>query len=86
MLYPVQDSKDLLESEQLQARDFWQTVEHSELGKPITYPGEWAKSPEIHFDIKRRAPLIGEHNQEVYERELGMGRDEILSLKQSGVI
>jgi crotonobetainyl-CoA:carnitine CoA-transferase CaiB-like acyl-CoA transferase len=36
--------------------------------------------------ISRRAPLIGEHNQEIYEGELGFSKEEMLSLKQAGII
>jgi formyl-CoA transferase len=34
----------------------------------------------------RRAPLIGEHNEEVYINELGLSKEELLTLKQAGVI
>jgi hypothetical protein len=30
--------------------------------------------------------LIGEHNQEIYEQELGMSREELVILKQAKVI
>jgi hypothetical protein len=33
-----------------------------------------------------RAPLIGEHNLEIYEKELGISREELTILKQGGVI
>ena len=52
----------------------------------ITYPGAWAISSEANLNIRRRAPLIGEHNQEIYERELGMTKEELAILKQSGVM
>jgi crotonobetainyl-CoA:carnitine CoA-transferase CaiB-like acyl-CoA transferase len=32
-----------------------------------------------------RAPLIGEHNEEVY-REIGLSRQDLVVLKQAGVI
>ena len=86
MLYPVSDSKDLLENKQLMERNFWAAVEHPELGETMTYPGAWAISSEASFNVRYRAPLIGEHNQEIYERELGMTQEEINRLKQSGAI
>lgn len=85
MLYPVSTTKEILESAQLAARGYWTAVEHPELGDTITYPGVPIHSSEASSRISRRAPLIGEHNQEVYE-ELGMSRDEILTLKQAKVI
>jgi benzylsuccinate CoA-transferase BbsE subunit len=86
MLYPVSDAKDLLENEQLNERNFWFGVEHPELGDIITYPGAWAISSEVNLNIRSPAPLIGEHNQEIYEKELGMTKEECIKLKESGVI
>lgn len=37
-------------------------------------------------DIQRRAPLLGEHNHEVYVGELGLGPDELLRHAQIGAI
>jgi crotonobetainyl-CoA:carnitine CoA-transferase CaiB-like acyl-CoA transferase len=36
--------------------------------------------------IRRRAPLIGEHNEEIYKKELGLSAEELMVLKQSGII
>ncbi|MFC1977205.1 CaiB/BaiF CoA transferase family protein [Chloroflexota bacterium] len=74
LLYPVSTTKDILESVQLAARKFWVEVEHPELGTTITYPGAFTKSSEVPPRISRRAPLIGEHNHEIYENELGVSR------------
>lgn len=86
MLYPISDTSDLLESPQLNYRNFWKEVEHPELGTSITYPGKWANNSETPPEISRRAPLIGEHNQEIYEGELDMSQDSIAALKQAGAI
>jgi benzylsuccinate CoA-transferase BbsE subunit len=85
-LYPVSTPADMLESPQLAARNFWQEVEHPELGTSITYPGAFANASEAPPRISRRAPLIGEHNQEIYEEELGISKEKLLVLKQAGVI
>lgn len=86
ILYPVSNSKDLLENIQLNERDFWVEVEHPELEDSIVYPGAWIKSSETPMNIRRRAPLIGEHNEEIYTGELGISKDDLRILKQSGVI
>ena len=52
------------------ARNFWQTIEHPELQISFDYPGGFAKFSEGARQIWRRAPLIGEHNQEIYGQEL----------------
>ncbi len=85
-LFPVQTWQELIDCPQLRARDFWLNVEHPELKTSITYPGPFIKSSEFRFIIKNRAPLPGEHNKEIYEKELGMARDELLILKQAGII
>jgi len=70
MLYPITTTKDILESVQLAARNFWVKLEHPELGTTITYPGAFAHASEAPPRVWRRAPLIGEHNQEILDNEL----------------
>ncbi|MFC1989297.1 CaiB/BaiF CoA transferase family protein [Chloroflexota bacterium] len=86
MLYPVSDTRDIVESVQLAARGFWAEVEHPELDTTIAYPGAFAHCSEAPPRISCPAPLIGEHNQEVFEKELGISREELLMLKQAKVI
>ncbi len=86
MGYPVSSAKDILENPQLKAREVWQEVEHPELGRTITYPGSWAKFSEASLGIRRRAPLIGEHNREIFVNELGMSDSELVLLKQGNII
>ncbi len=86
MLYPVLTPKDMLGLAQLKSRDYWVEVDHPELGTSITYHGPFLKTSETFENPRRRAPLIGEHNQEVYLKELGMSREELLTLKQMKVI
>jgi crotonobetainyl-CoA:carnitine CoA-transferase CaiB-like acyl-CoA transferase len=85
MLYPVSTTPDLLESIQLKARDFWQEIEHPELETTLTYPGAFAVTSKASPKLTRRAPHIGEHNNEVYD-ELGITEEKLVKLKQSGVI
>ncbi|MFC1869141.1 CaiB/BaiF CoA transferase family protein [Thermodesulfobacteriota bacterium] len=85
VLFASSTPKDLLEDPQLGSRDFWTDVDHPELSSSITYPGPLYKSTEIDWVI-RRAPLIGEHNSEVYEDELGFSKEMLAILKHSGVI
>ncbi len=85
VLIPASTPKDLLADPQLEARDYWEEVDHAELGETITYPGALFKSSEIEWEF-RRAPLMGEHNQEVYEKELGFSKEKLATLKQSGAI
>jgi benzylsuccinate CoA-transferase BbsE subunit len=85
VLIPASTPKDLLADPQLEARDYWEEVEHPELGTTLTYPGALYKSTEVEWKF-RRAPLIGEHNREIYEGELGFTEERLAAFKQSGVI
>ncbi len=86
LLAPITTVKDVVESPQLAARGFWEEVEHPELGGTITYPGYPIKLSEAPCRVQRRAPLIGEHNEQVYESEMGFSKEQLSVLKSSGVI
>jgi crotonobetainyl-CoA:carnitine CoA-transferase CaiB-like acyl-CoA transferase len=86
MGYPVSTAKDIMEHPQLAAREAWQDVDHPALDTSITYPGPWVKLSQSSCGIRRRAPLIGEHNHDIYVKELGIPEDELGSLKGKGII
>jgi benzylsuccinate CoA-transferase BbsE subunit len=86
ILYPLATAQDIVNNQQLKARDFWQEIYHPELGTNLTYPGTFVKASAARCGVFRRAPLIGEHNREIYEEELKYSRDELVRLKQAGVI
>ena len=77
LLIPATNAKDIVESPQFQAREFFVPVAHPELGETITYPGLPLRVSGFPYQVQRRAPLIG---------ELGFSREELARLKASGVI
>lgn len=83
---PTDAADDIVNSPHLNARGYFQEIDHPELGRKIKYPGPPYRLPESPWRISRRAPLIGEHNQEVYQGILGLDEQEIERLRQSGVI
>lgn len=83
---PVNSPTDVLENYQLKARDYWVDLEHPELGIALTYPEYFFLSNETENFVKRRAPLIGEDNEAIYVKELGLSSTEIAELKKTGVI
>jgi crotonobetainyl-CoA:carnitine CoA-transferase CaiB-like acyl-CoA transferase len=64
-------------------RGFFVEVEHPELSARFTYPGAASIFSASPWRISRRAPLIGEHNQEVYG-ELGVDAQRLGVLREAG--
>lgn len=83
---PTGTAQDIIESPQSDARGFIIDVDHPELGETIRYPGPPYVLPESPWQLARRAPLIGEHNREIYQGILHFDDAEIAGLEQSGVI
>jgi crotonobetainyl-CoA:carnitine CoA-transferase CaiB-like acyl-CoA transferase len=82
----VRAPEALLDDAHLHDRGFWKQVEHPELGRSFTYPGEPAIYNGSPWEISRRAPLVGEHNADILCGELGVSRGELVALTESGVI
>ena len=82
----VRAPEALLDDAHLHDRGFWKEVEHPELGRSFVYPGEVAIYNGSPRRISRRAPLIGEHNAEIFCEELGLSRGELSVLAENRVI
>lgn len=61
MLCHVATTQDIANSPQLAARGFWQDIKYPHLERSIKCPGPFLGTSGT---IKRRAPLIGEHNSD----------------------
>ena len=80
---PIYSLEEVLNNPQLKAREFFTGVEHPEINKSISYPGSPYKFTSS-LDRWKRAPLIGEDNIQVYQKEFGLSKEELerlLSLK-----
>jgi len=84
--YPVATVADINRNPQLQARNFWQDVVDGWSGKTLKYPGGFAVVNGQRLQIRRAAPCVGEHNEEVYLKELGLSRKEMAELQSQHVI
>ena len=77
---------ELVDEGHLNDRGFWVEVPHPELDRSFKYPGPAGIYNGSPWRISRRAPLIGEHNEEIYCGELGLQRTELAYLAESGVV
>jgi crotonobetainyl-CoA:carnitine CoA-transferase CaiB-like acyl-CoA transferase len=69
----------------LQARGFYTEVEHPVIGT-IKMPGEMFRLPACPWRLRLPAPLLGQHNHEVYHGELGYAIQDLIQLRQLGAI
>ena len=72
----VRAPDELLGDPHLADREFWTEVAHPDLGRSYTYPGPVAIYNGSPWRISRRAPLVGEHNEEVLQA-LGVLAEDI---------
>jgi len=80
---PLFTVEDLFADEHFQGRAFWEEVEHSVLGK-VTIPGRPLIMAKGGWAIRRPAPLVGEHTEEVL-REAGVDDATIADVMKEGV-
>lgn len=80
---PVLTPKEVLKDEQLKARNYFVSSDHPVMGD-VTYPGAPAKLSETPWE-GGKAPLLGEHNGEIYGT-LGYMRNDLARMREEGVI
>lgn len=83
---PVNTLKESYEYPQLASRGYWKPVRHDELGVTLRYPGFLFIADGFSPGILRRAPLIGEHNKDIYIGELGFSEKDLAAWKKDGAI
>ncbi len=82
----VRSMDEIIDDPHLHDRGFFIEVEHPELGRSFVYPGAPAIYSGSPWRISRRAPLIGEHNEEILCGELGLRKQDLTVLAESGII
>ena len=84
----VMDSKDLLFNEHLEAREFYEVIEHHPATgmPPLPYPGRpWKLSGTPAIEPKA-APIMGEHNQTLLGELLGKTDAQVAELAAAAII
>jgi len=84
-LSPFFTPGEILQSELLKSRGFFTEIEHPQVGKftGVTAPYHFSKTP---WRFERAAPMLGEHNEEIYGKRLGYSRQKLAELAGQGVI
>lgn len=82
---PVYTIDGVVKDAQSKARGFFVEIEHPVVGK-ITYPGLPFELPETPSQPQRPAPLLGQHNREVYCERLEYSDEDLVGLREWGVI
>jgi benzylsuccinate CoA-transferase BbsF subunit len=83
--YPVQNCVDLHQDENLEAFDFWHWLEHKQMG-PSSYEGLSHRMSRTPGELRSAAPVLGQHNDEVFRGMLGLTAEEIEQLQKENVI
>ncbi len=81
----VLDAAELLANEHLRARDFFLEINHPEVG-PRKYCGLPIKFSNGTTPPRKPAPCLGEHNEYILGKLLGLSQDEITRLEEKNII
>ncbi len=81
----VATAEDSEKDPQFAAYDFFHEMEHPETGKLRTYHGPLFRMSKLSYEMGR-PPMLGEHNDYVYTKLLGIPDEEFVRLMEEDVI
>lgn len=81
---PVNTVEDVLNDPEFNKRGAFALMDHREAGE-VRIPGRPFIMGETPWDLRRPAPTLGQHNEEVLTN-LGYSREDVVRLRQQGVI
>jgi crotonobetainyl-CoA:carnitine CoA-transferase CaiB-like acyl-CoA transferase len=81
----VNTPEEVFTDRHFQARGFFVEVDHPNAGQ-VTQPGPPFRMAETPWCIRRCAPRLGEHNEEIYGGMLGLSQEELMVLREQGII
>ncbi len=80
-----QGPAELAHCPQLEDREFYQVVDHPVMGN-IRVPFRLFNMSETPVEYRMPAPLLGQHNQDVYTKLLGYSKEDMVAFRSAGVI
>jgi len=84
-LCPVSTLADVAQNRQLAYRGFFASVPHARAGSEVVMPGAPFQMSATPSRVARPAPLLGQHNREVYSA-LGVSEQSLAALQEAGVV
>jgi crotonobetainyl-CoA:carnitine CoA-transferase CaiB-like acyl-CoA transferase len=81
----VRTAHQVLGDKQMAARQFFVDIERENTHK-LTFPGVPYRFSEIQREAPSPAPLLGQHNEEIFCGRLGYSKRDLNRLKEAGVI
>jgi crotonobetainyl-CoA:carnitine CoA-transferase CaiB-like acyl-CoA transferase len=82
---PINTVGEFIKSPQTESREIFVEMQHPVVGKYMQF-GPVPRLSDSPGAITRPAPLLGQHNEEIYGGELGMTKDDLIALRSAGVI
>ena len=82
---PSFSNQEIFEDRHLKERGLATEVTHQVIGKQVVIGAPW-KLSQTPAEVRQASPLLGEHNQYVFEGLLGMSKQEVQSLVDEKVI
>lgn len=84
-LAPYNRVDDVVDSPQMKARNYFVEFDHPEAGK-LRYPSAPYRFSETPWSVESPAPLLGQHNEEVYCNRLGYSKEDLVKLREGEII
>ena len=80
----VQTPEELARCPQLESRGFFQEIDHPVMGK-LKVPAVLFNLSLTPYALRQPAPLLGQHNLDVYCERLGYSKGDLVSMRQLGI-
>ncbi len=82
---PCNTMRQIYENGHLAERDFFVAFDQPGIGR-IRLPGAPSKYGVTQWALRRAAPRLAEHGEEIFVGELGIAREQFASLRKAGVV
>lgn len=82
---PINRMQDLFENPQLLERGFFAEIDQPGVGK-LKVPGMPSRYGATPWSLRRPAPALGQHTEEVFRSELGIPGDRLKALQAAGIV